>query len=235
MELIEKNDEKMVWKSDMAISLANALRRSVGDIPTLAISECDIYKNDSALYDEVIAHRLGLLPLKNQKVKKGSVVELKLKKKAGKEEKIIVEASEMGDSIVYPDTPLVLLENGQTLELVARAEQGIGRLHAKFMPGLMFYRQIPEIKIEKEGESHLELAEQYPEVFEFKDKLLVKNDWMSDLENSDLEKYSGITAEYGNNLLFAIESWGQMKAGDIFIEAATALKNELDIVLKALK
>ena len=146
MELIEKNDKKMIWKTDMGISLANALRRSVGDIPILAISECDIYKNDSALYDEVIAHRLGLIPLKNQKVKKGDSVELKLKKKAGKEEKTIVEAGEMGENVVYPDMPLVLLENGQAIELVARAEQGTGREHAKFMPGLMFYRQIPKIR-----------------------------------------------------------------------------------------
>ena len=80
MELINKNDGKMIWKAKLNISLANALRRSVGDVPVLAISECDIYKNDTVLYDEVIAHRLGLVPLKNQKVKKGETIELKLKK-----------------------------------------------------------------------------------------------------------------------------------------------------------
>lgn len=235
MELIEKNNEKMIWRGKLDISLANALRRSVGDIPILAITECDIYKNDSALYDEIIAHRLGLIPLKNQKVKKGDSVELKLKKKADKEESLIVESNELGDSVVYLDMPLVLLENGQTLELVARAEQGVGREHAKFSPGLMFYKQIPKIKIEKEGEAHLELAEQYPEIFEFKDKLKVNKDWKCELDNKDLEKYKGIDIEYTDELAFVIESWGQIKAENIFTEAASALKNELDGVLKALK
>ena len=81
----------------------------------------------------------------------------------------------------------------------------------------------------------MELAEQYPEVFEFKDKLKVKDSWKGDLDNDDLEKYSGISAEYGNELLFVVESWGQIKVEAIFTEAANALKNELDGVLKALK
>ncbi len=58
----------------MAIELANALRRSVDEIPVLAINEVDIYKNDSALYDEIIAHRLGLIVLKNQKLKEGKAI-----------------------------------------------------------------------------------------------------------------------------------------------------------------
>ncbi|MAG39905.1 DNA-directed RNA polymerase subunit D [Candidatus Pacearchaeota archaeon] len=235
MELIEKNNDKMVWKANLDISLANALRRSVMDIPVLAIAECDVYKNDSVLYDEIIAHRLGLLPLKNQKLKKGEVLELKLKKKAGKEESIIVESGELGDSVIYPDMPIVLLENGQTLEVVARAGVGTGREHSKFTPGLMFYRQYPTIKIGKEGEALLELAENYPEVFEFKDKLKVKDAWKCVLDNEDVEKYPGIEISFGNDLVFVIESWGQMKVGEIFTSAAETLKGELDAVLKALK
>jgi DNA-directed RNA polymerase subunit D len=235
MELIEKTNEKIVWKGDLDISLANALRRSVVDIPILAISECDVYKNDSALYDEVIAHRLGLIPLKNQKTKKGDSIELKLKKKAGKEESLIVEAGELGESVVYPEMPIALLENGQTLEIVARATQGTGREHSKFTPGLMFYKIIPKIKIEKEGEAHIELSEQYPEVFEFKEKLKVKDPWKCELDKEDLEKYQGVSVEYRDNLVFVIESWGQIKAENIFTEAATALKNELGDVLKVLK
>lgn len=235
MELIKKTNDKMMWKGNVDISLANAIRRSVLDIPILAIAECDIYKNDSALYDEVIAHRLGLVPLKNQKVKAGEFIELKLKKKAGKEESLILESGELGDMVVYPNMPLVLLENGQAVEIVSRAAQGTGKEHAKFTPGLMFYRQVPKIKIEKAGEAHLELAEQYPEVFEFKDKLKVKDTYNCELDTEDLEKYEGISVEYTNELVFVIESWGQIKAEAIFTEAAVALKNELDGVLKALK
>ena len=235
MEFIEKTNEKVVWESNICFSLANALRRSVIEIPTLAIDECDIYKNDSALYDEVLAHRLGLIPLKNQKIKAGKVIEYKLKKKAGKEESLLVNSGGFGEDVVYPDMPLILLENGQCIEVVARAIQGTGKIHAKFTPGLMFYRQKPEIKIEKEGESCLELAKKYPKVFEFKEKLKVKDTSYSDLDEKDLENYKGINITPGKKLVMVIESWGQMKPEEIFIEAATALKNELDGVLKTLK
>ena len=81
METIKKTAEEIIFTSDMNISLANAIRRSVGEVKVLAIDECDIYKNDSALYDEIIAHRLGMISLKNQKMKKDDVVEFKLKGK----------------------------------------------------------------------------------------------------------------------------------------------------------
>ena len=81
METIIKTPGKISFISDMNISLANAIRRNVGEIPILAIVEADIYKNDSALYDEVIAHRLGLISLKNQKMKADQTIEMKLKAK----------------------------------------------------------------------------------------------------------------------------------------------------------
>ena len=120
MEIIKNTNEEVVFTTNINVSLANAIRRSVGEIPVLAVVECDIYKNDSALYDEIISHRLGLVSLKNQKMKKDESVEFKLKAK-GKGDGEMVLAGEMGEEVVYPDTPIVLLGEGQVLELVARA------------------------------------------------------------------------------------------------------------------
>ena len=42
--------------------LANTLRRTiVEDVPTLAIEDVEFRDNSSLLYDEMVAHRLGLL------------------------------------------------------------------------------------------------------------------------------------------------------------------------------
>ncbi|MDD5778623.1 MAG: DNA-directed RNA polymerase subunit D, partial [Candidatus Thermoplasmatota archaeon] len=42
----------------------NAIRRTLLlDVPKLAIENVTIYDNTSALFDEIVAHRLGLLPL----------------------------------------------------------------------------------------------------------------------------------------------------------------------------
>ncbi len=161
--MIKNTNEEVVFSVNLNVGLANAIRRSVGEIPILAIVEADIYKNDSALYDEIIAHRLGLISLKNQKMKKGDSVEFKLKAKGEGEGEMIL-AGAMGDEVVYPETPVVLLGEGQVLELVARAKAGRGIDHARFMPGLAYYKHLPKIKISGEGEKQTELAELYPEV-----------------------------------------------------------------------
>src|SRR3972149_108166 len=45
-------------------SFASALRRiMLSEVPTLAVEWVDFKKNDSALMDEVVANRMGLIPL----------------------------------------------------------------------------------------------------------------------------------------------------------------------------
>jgi DNA-directed RNA polymerase subunit D len=235
MESIEIANEKIVFTTDVNVSLANAIRRSVGEIDVLAIDECDIYKNDSALYDEVIAHRLGLVSLKNQKMKKDQTVEFKFKAK-GKDDGEMVLAGIMGGEIVYPETPIVLLAKDQELEIVARARVGKGIDHAKFMPGLVYYKHLPKIKVSSEGEKQTELVALYPEVFEmYGEKVKVKDAWRCELDSKDMESYPGVDIEFDDKLVFVIESWGQMDAKKIFVEACKSLKDNLNEVSKVLK
>ncbi len=234
MELIKKNPEEIILTTNINISLANAIRRSVNEIPILAIDEVNIYKNDSALYDEIIAHRLGLIPLKNQKLKKDSDIKLKLKIK-GKDKGTKILSRELGELSVYENIPIVLLEGGQEIELVAKARTGIGEKHSKFSPGLIYYKQIPKIKISNEGEKHNKLAEIYPEIFEYSEKLKVKDILKRDLDDEDFKDYPGVSIEFGDELAIYIESWGQIKAEEIFIESCKALEKNLSEIRKSIK
>jgi DNA-directed RNA polymerase I and III subunit RPAC1 len=46
-------------------SIANAIRRTLmAEVPTVAIEEVFVWNNTSIVVDEVLSHRLGLVPLK---------------------------------------------------------------------------------------------------------------------------------------------------------------------------
>jgi len=230
---IEKTKDKLVLTADIDISLANAIRRSVNEIPILAVDEVDIYKNDSALYDQIIAHRVGLIPLKNQKLKEGQTADLKLK---GAEKEVLSKEFKGQAEVVYDDIPIVLLGKNQEIELVAKARMGKGTEHAKFIPGLVYYRILPKIEIAKEGEKHSELAEIYPKVFSFENgKLKVKNEWECDLDQEDVKEFKGITITPTNELTFIIESWGQIEPKSILTESIKELNNNLSELSKSLK
>ena len=56
--------------SGASAAFANAFRRAmIGEVPTLAIEDVRIYDNTSALFDEMLAHRVGLIPIKNRSFK----------------------------------------------------------------------------------------------------------------------------------------------------------------------
>jgi DNA-directed RNA polymerase subunit D len=67
IEILDKNDHKLTFViSGISIEMVNAVRRIISsEVPAFAIDEVIILKNDSPLYDEIIAHRLGLIPLKS--------------------------------------------------------------------------------------------------------------------------------------------------------------------------
>src|SRR6056297_853391 len=137
MKLIKKTPEKIVFIEKTNESLVNSIRRSVGLIPIMAIDELEISKNDSALYDETVAHRMGLLPIKMEKSWKDDTV-LKLKLNVKKEGMVYSGETKGECEFVHDKIPITLLKKDQELKIKATTKMGLGKNHAKFSPGILF-------------------------------------------------------------------------------------------------
>lgn len=157
IDVMEKSKEKMQFSIDgINPAYANSIRRYMNsEVPVMAIEDVEFRKNDSILYDELIAHRLGLLPLKTDLKSyvlpkeckcKGvgcnkCTLKMTLKTKApGTVYASQIKSKDPAVVPVYPKTPIVKLLENQELEIEATAMLGQGKMHAKWSPGLIFYK-----------------------------------------------------------------------------------------------
>ena len=139
--------------SDASTAFANALRRiMISEVPIMAIDDVMVLENNSVMYDEILAHRLGLVPVTTDQ-SYNLPEECSCKSELGCEKcraslSLEIEASEASE-VVYssqlkpenPDVrpvsdkiPIVKLTQGQRIKLEAYARLGRGRVHAKWQP-----------------------------------------------------------------------------------------------------
>jgi DNA-directed RNA polymerase subunit D len=150
--------------------LANTLRRIIlSEVPTMAIDDVMIYENSSVLHDEILALRLGLIPLKTDLDSYNLPEKCSCKSNLGcplcrviltldVEAKEGVRTVYSGDLIsenpnvapVSDKIPIVKLAAGQRVRLEAYAKLGRGRDHAKWQPvSACIYRYKPIVKIDQ--------------------------------------------------------------------------------------
>ena len=246
MKIIEKSKEKLIFTEEIDESLANAIRRSVLEIPILAIDEVEIYKNDSALYDEVIAHRLGLIPLINEDIdlkedcsckRKGcSKCTISLKLVAKGPCTVYSKDLKGKAKVVFGNMPIVILKEGQELEMVCFATLGKGINHAKYSPGLVYYRNLAQIKINKEHKLSEECVDSCPHgIIKQDGKIDEKEVYKCDMCEACVEKCGkkNIEIKPSKDIIFFVESFGQMDAKEILSQAVKALNNNLKSFAKA--
>ncbi|MBU7015666.1 MAG: DNA-directed RNA polymerase subunit D [Theionarchaea archaeon] len=143
-------------------AFVNALRRTfISGIPTFAIDYVVFYSNISPLFDEIIAHRLGMVPLTTETTRyiprdqccQDGCEKCSVTLSLSKEGPCTVMSgdliSEDSDVVpVYENIPLVKLGPDQKLTLNAIARIGYARHHAKWQAALASFQHVARISVD---------------------------------------------------------------------------------------
>ncbi len=152
LSILENNEESIKFRlSDTNYSFANALRRAmINGVGTLAIDTVTFYDNSSAMFDEYLAHRIGLIPIVTPKDYEGK-------------DEVVFSLSAEGPGIVYSkdlvstakgvkvandNLPIIKLAEGQKLKIDCKAVFKTAALSSKFQPGLVTYKAIDDNNFE---------------------------------------------------------------------------------------
>ncbi len=170
LEIVEKDkyNLKLIIR-DISLEMINALRRIILSwIPAMAVDEVIILKNDSPLYDEILAHRIGLIPLKTD-LESYSLpsdcscggygcpscqVSLTCEVINDSKNNLIIYSGDLKTSDpnivpVDPNIPIVKIGGGSSLIFEAYATLGRSRTHVKWQPvSNVFFRYLPIIEFD---------------------------------------------------------------------------------------
>ena len=160
---LEGNEMRFVL-SDVDPAFANALRRAMlREVPVMAVDEVDFVANDSIMYDEIITHRLAMIPLRTPEgytlreecgCREGRCSKCSVSLSLKREGPATVLSGDLrsSDEEVGPvsgSIPIVKLAEGQKLEFTAIARLGFGKVHAKWQPGVVAYKYMPVFELDE--------------------------------------------------------------------------------------
>jgi DNA-directed RNA polymerase subunit D len=146
IESLEENNKvyRFVLK-DATNSYANALRRvATNHVKCFAIDTVTFYENSSAIFDEYIAHRIGLVPIKTPSSGYSDEDEVLFTLEAEGPKTVYsgeLEAKDKDVKVANEKIPLIKLAAEQKIRIDCKAVLGSGSRHAKFQPGLITYDQ----------------------------------------------------------------------------------------------
>lgn len=159
MNIVSRTEESVtVDVSDIPHYLANAMRRMViQEVPTMAVEEVLVIENTSPLTNEVLSHRISLIPFITDLDNYNLPEECSCQSRLGCEKCVVrfVLHAEAVDKIVTVysrdiqaetpsgnvrpfsgDIPVTVLAPGQRVELELYVRLGRGRKHSKWQSGI---------------------------------------------------------------------------------------------------
>jgi DNA-directed RNA polymerase subunit D len=236
VELGERETEFVV--RGVTPAFANGIRRAiVGDVPTLSVDTVDFYENTSVMFDEVLALRIGLVPLTTDldtyelpdedadedERDPSTEVSLTLDVEAEDEERTVYSSDlESEDPAVEPadeNIPLIKLKPGQAVVAECIARLGRGRDHAKHQGGVSVgYKHLH--RLTEDGEER----DAVRGVVETPDGELI--DVTDERGIGEYDEYG--VEEVDDAFVFHVESDGSMEASELVLRATETLSQRAD-------
>lgn len=144
VSIIENSPKVMrVDISGISYGFANAIRRvAIGGVGCFAVDTVTFYENTSAMFDEYVAHRIGLVPIltpKDYDEKDEIVFSLEAEGPATVYSKEM-KSSDKNVKAANFDIPIIKLAEGQKIRVDGKAVLGTGKRSAKFQPGIVSYK-----------------------------------------------------------------------------------------------
>lgn len=249
LESDKKNGTAVFVLTKTTPSFGNLIRKYVLEkVPTMAVEDIEFRKNGSVLYDEIIAHRIGLIPLTTDLKTYNLPQECKCKGEGCARCSVKMTLSTKGPGTIYasdikskdskikpayPKMPIVKLLKGQDLELGAVAFLGQGKDHVKWSPGHIYYKYTPIIDIKGEVKNPEKIKQACPvDVFDVKgDKLVINKNNLIKCHLcgacQDLNQKI-VIGEDNTELIFYVESFGQLSCREMVAKAMELFEADLN-------
>ena len=252
ISILKKSKDKLILLVEgTTSSYINTIRRLIiAEVPTLAIEDIEFKQNDSALYDEMLALRFGLVPLKtdlklynlpSECTCQGAgcaKCQCKMNLKVNGAKPVYSKDMHFLDPkivSVHAEIPIVKLLESQKLELEATAILGKGKEHMKWSPGMASFRAVPIITADKTADKTIiNTNSKTLSITGTKVKVLNHLKYNGSLEQ-DLEE-NGFNIDFSDtDFIFTIESWGQLKPKQIFEQAIVEYNKLLKVAQNMIK
>src|SRR3989344_7270226 len=151
-KISEKGSVTKILVKGVDAVLMNSVRRTImNNTPVIAIEDVYIYDNNSVMFDEFLAHRLALIPVKSdpKSYKSGEKVKMILDKEGpctvySKD----IQSTDPAIEVIDKKIPIVKLKKGQRVRLEMDAVAGTGKVHAKWQPALVSYYELPSVSFD---------------------------------------------------------------------------------------